>query len=436
MAQPCCHFDQGVRKCSMLEPCECYKINGTVGPSDTNCTSHYNFNLNLTCRVGIGACCRYYTHNPNAPLPNDGEFNQCTQELLTSCIAANGIWWGENTVCTGLHGPPPGIPQTNPAYVCRQARWVNESLNPLFQNPIGSCVCYDPNNPEHEECYNVSLYDCGVPDPRIGFSSHSPCSAGTVPHFVGSWIPGPISGGGTVPENAEQQTTHCKLNPYDHRWGVRNPSTSFDGRRFILRTLEACCTVNSPFCQDLTEEACCRQSFSTNVGQGTSCATHSCIDEPEPTGCRTIEPDELPLDRLGWTADLCAHAFFEPYIRTPEEYPTNDPEFEPGFVEFLSVHPIRGEPLNSVEWEQHGEPCAYHYARMGFIAGNIPAVVFCTSNGTSEDDKSVSVAGMYYYHGDETLEEGAACFVGSYPTPRWYEIQYHSTPVLCEEPLS
>jgi len=409
LCQPCCiQYPDGTTDCRNLTPCDCITGNFPEDiPADSvgiprngyMCADYGTVDNNFVhCFSGVGACCFdegvRYAGSPQACF-NLLEFG------IDSCSERGGVFLGQGTTCN----------------------------NTIYAG-----------NP----CYNYNLFEPG------GIFQHNKLSACCLPD--GGCVPRTYGACLTIGQSIEGVPIYPDPNAFPDVYYCSQQERPNCAEAVELTV--ACC-INGE-CSDLTEFQCCSMGGEA-LGMNTTCAESGQFCEPQSGACRETVDDVLPENRRTWTVDLCHPMILVPYIREPHEYPTNDPDFEPGFVEFKSVNLTRAVDITRADLGMFEEPCAHHMGRL-VVNGGFAQVAFCSSphdvSGAPLPQVTLANAAVQRHlppedkpeirnprdigrlhfvdeYINDYIEQGSWYFVGAYHAPFVSEVQYHSEMVRC-----
>jgi len=385
-----------------LTPCDCVLGNfpsdipaDSIGiPRNSWACEDYSEHLGFFCRGELGACCFDYGVI--------GADRQCynlkehTDGQTSGCIERGGVWLGAGTTCD----------------------------NTYADGPCYGFQLFDPGGPFYQSRKRTV---CCLPDGSCIGAKSQTCSDynGTVIYPDQASIP-------DVYYCSQQNRPNCAE---------------------AVELTVACCLSGG--CQDLTEFQCC-VSGGQVLGRDTTCQNSGFLCEPSTGACRETQDDYLPENLLQWSADVCHPLILLPYIRQPHEYPAPEDwgDFEPGFVEFLSVFPTRAVDVTAQQLHQIEEVCAYHIAHPIIHHGFLKAA-FCSNprgvTGNQEPQMTLANPAInrqtekpqtprphrpeeYDSYIIDYIESGSWYFIGAVHLPYVSEVQYHSQHIACGGP--
>jgi hypothetical protein len=452
--QACCYVQDGKRKCVDIEICECTRGNaednrtsGRPMGEGTKCIDYCrvaNPDVALTVK---GACCHNDTGN-------------CVDNInVVQCNAIHGIFKfgpiGSLTCAQANCGPTPDeCPYCN----------VDQS-----QDVWGACCNYYQQVPNDGQ-QDFTLQGCTTTNNALTclsqggvFYENVPCSAITCgPYYNKNDTSFPTRNNVWVgccetiyDDNGEPTESICtdKLSQdcaANFGGYFINPSSQAGARAYLCSQRYNVSGSGLEPCKH--EGACCHQAGNCSTTQPYECCLGSpsnvflgidepCIDdhtcdavEPPLDGCFPPRDDSFPVNRLGWTVDVCANVMFVPY-RDPVITPTNN-----GLVKFISRSPNRINDISQSSRDQEREACQFHIGHP-VIHNGFLKVHYCGSNDAnqptaSKNDYLANPMTMRETDINGIVEDGATVFVGSYRTPAYSEIQYHSQHVTCgDDPI-
>lgn len=408
MAEPqaCCIVrpapNQNKYYCEDLEPCDC--INGSLNPFrqvgvakgiGTKCsdfcdeteTGQIDPGDCLYCKNFWGSCCTYnnFTHL------SDGCFNT---NLPQNCRSLGGLFYYQTPCAASQCGP---YYNANDMQDRNNNYWVGccYTLYDEVTGEVTGVACEDMTKQQCSELLGIQSNICTL---GVQCSSH----------------------------NLTQPIKLCA-----HR--LNSPDSTLR----LCAVDVACCLPGGQGCQTTPLSTCCALG-GVALELGTKCETEPddiCEQHEPPQNCFEAREDTYPPGKLGWSTNWCENTFYTAYRRPPEEYPTNDPDFQPGFIEFISVTPIRAMDTGPLQRASDEEPCAYHTATPTLIDGFL-SLAYCGQYEFSDSTTKYDyLAQNVFIQRDpdinEVVPQGDTVFVGMYSPPKYTEVQYHGQHYTC-----